>query len=124
MDYIGLGLLAVGVLIVVVVAFVGLFIARALYHGGKAAVSEGGSLLSHAEHGIEGMLSAGAHGLTHGQKIGRVIDATDSLGSLLVSGGYMENSEWQPVADKITAAVAQAKHSPPAVPAVPEAAAP
>lgn len=121
MDCVGIGLLGLGVLIILVVAVVGLFIARALYRGGKSAVNEGGSLLSHAEHGIEGMLSAGAHGLTHGQKIGRVIDATDSLGNLLVSGGYMEGSEWQPVADKITAAVAQAKHAAPVAAEVPPA---
>lgn len=74
---------------------------------GKVSTNAAGNLFTEAGHNLEAVL---AGTLTHGQKIGKVIDATDELGTLLTRGGYMAEAEWQPLADKITSAVATKKH--------------
>ena len=83
---------------------------KLLTRGAKSAAGEAGSLFTQAEQAAEDFRRDRITVLTHGQKIGKVIDATDSLGTLLTTGGYMAAAEWLPLADKITTAVAQAKH--------------
>ncbi|MDE2101999.1 MAG: hypothetical protein KGL39_32435 [Patescibacteria group bacterium] len=107
-----------GIMLIITIALVcgGVIIAKILARNGKAGTGSAGDIISEVGQEVRQVVGSVSQtvrkDLTHGQKVGRSIDATDALGSLLAADGFMQPADWQPIADKITDAIAKAKPSP------------